>query len=91
MFKYDISRRESWTVVIFGILLYPIESRSKVIWGHQTSNCENLTNTIYEDGETWRDLMFSIAYCMLTYHMIEYRSLLLVILGQQFNVCRIFN
>ena len=38
---------------------YRFSWRSKVMCKQQSTNCENLANTISQDGEDYGDLMFS--------------------------------
>ena len=67
--KHDISRREAWTDLIWyvGVPYWVQEPycfwwRSKVIWGQQGSNCQNLLNTISQEGKLGQ-LSYLISWC----------------------------
>ena len=54
----NISRREAWTNLIFGMYMYPIENKKPIVFGrgHRSfgvsrGQTENLVNTISQEGK----------------------------------------
>ena len=79
--KHDISRREAWTDLIFGISVYHIEYKNPIVFGGgqrsfgvNGSKCINLVNTI---SQKWK--LGQVSYLIYWCTTLSMKSLLFLV------------
>ena len=85
--KHDISRRETWPNLIFGMKMYHPEYKKPIVYGagQHGSICENIVNTISQEGKH-QQISYFVCWCTIFSARSQlWRSK--VIWGQHESIC----